>query len=205
VVPKLHRLIYERFIAISNHKHQPSVVVRCLNLLSATQVRFPPAPYFLHPGLYFGGHCSWAKWRWWPILVWCATWANVARTAQTTVWCAVWCVAAHGLAWHSRPEQAGEVALRPRWQWGGACMAVRWALDACVEVRWCPGEVAPAWQCGGPLPLAWWWRGAWVRWRLLGSEVALDACVAVRWALGAHVVVTWRLGEVAPAWQCGGS
>jgi hypothetical protein len=27
--------------------------------------------------------------------------------------------------------------------------------------------------------------------------------VAVRWALGAHVVVTWRLGEVAPAWQCG--
>jgi hypothetical protein len=30
-----------------------------------------------------------------------------------------------------------------------------------------------------------------VRWRLRGSE------------LGAHVVVTWRLGEVAPAWQCG--
>jgi hypothetical protein len=29
--------------------------------------------------------------------------------------------------------------------------------------------------------------------------------VAVRWALGAHVVVTWRLGEVGPAWQCGGS
>jgi hypothetical protein len=29
--------------------------------------------------------------------------------------------------------------------------------------------------------------------------------VVVRWALGAHVVVTWRLGEVAPAWQCGGS
>jgi hypothetical protein len=27
--------------------------------------------------------------------------------------------------------------------------------------------------------------------------------VAVRWALGAHVVVTWRQGEVAPAWQCG--
>jgi hypothetical protein len=27
--------------------------------------------------------------------------------------------------------------------------------------------------------------------------------VAVRWALGAHVVVTLRLGEVAPAWQCG--
>jgi hypothetical protein len=27
----------------------------------------------------------------------------------------------------------------------------------------------------------------------------------VRWALGAHVVVTWRLGEVAPACQCGGS
>jgi hypothetical protein len=27
--------------------------------------------------------------------------------------------------------------------------------------------------------------------------------VVVRWALGAHVVVTWRLGEVAPAWQCG--
>jgi hypothetical protein len=27
--------------------------------------------------------------------------------------------------------------------------------------------------------------------------------VAVRWALGAHVVVTWRLGEVAPAWQRG--
>jgi hypothetical protein len=26
--------------------------------------------------------------------------------------------------------------------------------------------------------------------------------VAVRWALGAHVVVMWRLGEVAPAWQC---
>jgi hypothetical protein len=28
--------------------------------------------------------------------------------------------------------------------------------------------------------------------------------VAVRWAPGALVVVTWRLGEVAPAWQCGG-
>jgi hypothetical protein len=27
--------------------------------------------------------------------------------------------------------------------------------------------------------------------------------VAVRWALGAHVVVTWHLGEVALAWQCG--
>jgi hypothetical protein len=27
--------------------------------------------------------------------------------------------------------------------------------------------------------------------------------VVVRWALGVHVVVTWRLGEVAPAWQCG--
>jgi Ni/Co efflux regulator RcnB len=27
------------------------------------------------------------------------------------------------------------------------------------------------------------------------------ACVAVRWASGAHVVVTWRLGEVTPAWQ----
>jgi hypothetical protein len=27
--------------------------------------------------------------------------------------------------------------------------------------------------------------------------------MAVRWALGAHVVVMWRLGEVAPAWQCG--
>jgi hypothetical protein len=27
--------------------------------------------------------------------------------------------------------------------------------------------------------------------------------VAVRWALGAHVVVTWGLGAVAPAWQCG--
>jgi hypothetical protein len=27
--------------------------------------------------------------------------------------------------------------------------------------------------------------------------------VAVRWALGAHVVVTWRLREVAPEWQCG--
>jgi hypothetical protein len=27
--------------------------------------------------------------------------------------------------------------------------------------------------------------------------------VAVRWALGAHVVVTWRLGEVVPTWQCG--
>jgi hypothetical protein len=27
--------------------------------------------------------------------------------------------------------------------------------------------------------------------------------VAVRRALGAHLVVTWRLGEVAPAWQCG--
>jgi hypothetical protein len=27
--------------------------------------------------------------------------------------------------------------------------------------------------------------------------------VAVWWALGAHVMVTWRLGEVAPAWQCG--
>jgi hypothetical protein len=25
--------------------------------------------------------------------------------------------------------------------------------------------------------------------------------VAVWWALGAHVVVRWRLGEVAPAWQ----
>jgi hypothetical protein len=25
----------------------------------------------------------------------------------------------------------------------------------------------------------------------------------VRWALGAHVVVTWRLRDVAPAWQCG--
>jgi hypothetical protein len=25
----------------------------------------------------------------------------------------------------------------------------------------------------------------------------------VWWALGARVVVTWRLGEVAPAWQCG--
>jgi hypothetical protein len=73
VVPKLQRSIYEMFIAISNHKHQPSVVVRCLNLISATQVRFPPAPNFLHPGLYSGGHCSWAKWRWRPILVWCAT------------------------------------------------------------------------------------------------------------------------------------
>jgi hypothetical protein len=54
----------------------------------------------------------------------------------------------------------------------------------------------------------------WVRWRLRGSEVGLrclrgsevasgfgGACVAVWWALGAHVVVTWRLGEVAPAWQ----
>jgi hypothetical protein len=29
--------------------------------------------------------------------------------------------------------------------------------------------------------------------------------MVVRWALGAHLVVTWRLGEVAPAWQCGGS
>jgi hypothetical protein len=27
--------------------------------------------------------------------------------------------------------------------------------------------------------------------------------VAVRWAPGARVGVTWRLGEVAPAWQCG--
>jgi hypothetical protein len=24
------------------------------------------------------------------------------------------------------------------------------------------------------------------------------------WALGAHLVVTWHLGEVARAWQCGG-
>jgi hypothetical protein len=42
--------------------------------------------------------------------------------------------------------------------------------------------------------------------RSRGGEVAPGlggACVAVRWALGAHVVVTWRLGEVAPAWQCG--
>jgi hypothetical protein len=29
--------------------------------------------------------------------------------------------------------------------------------------------------------------------------------VVVWWAIGARVVVTWRLGEVAPAWQCGGS
>jgi hypothetical protein len=27
--------------------------------------------------------------------------------------------------------------------------------------------------------------------------------VAVRWALGAHVVVTWHLGDVVPVWQCG--
>jgi hypothetical protein len=27
--------------------------------------------------------------------------------------------------------------------------------------------------------------------------------VGGRWAPGAHVVVRWRLGEVAPAWQCG--
>jgi hypothetical protein len=27
--------------------------------------------------------------------------------------------------------------------------------------------------------------------------------VAVRWAPGTHVVVTWCLSEVAPAWQCG--
>jgi hypothetical protein len=28
--------------------------------------------------------------------------------------------------------------------------------------------------------------------------------VVVRWALDACVVVRWRLGEVAPPWQCGG-
>jgi hypothetical protein len=51
-----------------------------------------------------------------------------------------------------------------------------------------------------------------VRWRLHGSEVGPGrsrggdvaprgggACMAVRWAQGAHVVVMWRLGEVAPA------
>jgi hypothetical protein len=34
-----------------------------------------------------------------------------------------------------------------------------------------------------------------VRWRLRGSEVGP----------GRSRGVTWRLGEVAPAWQCGGS
>jgi hypothetical protein len=29
--------------------------------------------------------------------------------------------------------------------------------------------------------------------------------MTVWWALGAHVLVTWCLGEVAPAWQFGGS
>jgi hypothetical protein len=28
--------------------------------------------------------------------------------------------------------------------------------------------------------------------------------MAVDWAPGARVVVTWHLGEVAPAWWCGG-
>jgi hypothetical protein len=28
--------------------------------------------------------------------------------------------------------------------------------------------------------------------------------VAVGWALDACVAVGWRLGEVEPAWQCGG-
>jgi hypothetical protein len=53
-----------------------------------------------------------------------------------------------------------------------------------------------------------------MRWRLHGSEVGPvhlrgsevvsgrgGTFVAVWWALGAHVVVTWRLGEVAPVWQ----